>query len=96
MSARRSKTDLYVNENLTPLRSTILYVLRMAKRKFPSIITGCGSNDGSVYAFLKPLNSLAPDARDVRLKINNQSELKRFFADRLDSTVESLIAVWPH
>ena len=42
----------YINESLTPLRNTILYVMRQAKKKHRSVINGCNSSDGSVAAWL--------------------------------------------
>ena len=42
----------YINESLTPLRNTILYVMRQAKKKHPSVINSCNSSDRSVVALL--------------------------------------------
>ena len=43
----------YINESLTPLRNTILYVMRKAKKKHPSLINSCNSSDGCVVAWLQ-------------------------------------------
>ena len=36
----------YIKESLTPLRNTILYVMRQAKKKHPNVINSCNSSDG--------------------------------------------------
>ena len=50
----------YIIKSLTPLRNTILYVMRQAKKKHPSVIYSCNSSDGSVVAWLQPLRLLKP------------------------------------
>ena len=42
--------NIYVSESLTQTRSTVLYGLRLARKKYPNIIAGCSSQDGKVYA----------------------------------------------
>ena len=49
----------YINENLTPLRNTILYVMRQAKKKHPNVINSCNSSDGSVVAWLHAASASA-------------------------------------
>ena len=53
--------NFYDNDDLTPLRSELLYVIRQAKKRHPSKIVACGSHDGKVFMFLKPPN---PSARN--------------------------------
>ena len=42
-ACRNIKPNMYVNENLTPLRSTILYVLRQAKKSHGDKVKGCST-----------------------------------------------------
>ena len=49
---------LYINESLTPARSTILYALRQIKKSHPNLVSGCSSYEGRIYAYTKdPLAS---------------------------------------
>ena len=53
-SARTVKpTGIYVNDNLTPLRSDILFKLRQVRKLHPNKIDGCGSSAGRVFVWLK-------------------------------------------
>ena len=74
------QSTLFINESLTPRRQTILYALRQMKRAHPSIITGCSTFDGRVYAYTKPTSagpSSAPH-RNVRHLINSHESLVAF------------------
>lgn len=76
MSARRVKPHkLYINENLTPSRSTILYVLRRVKKMHPDKIDACGSYDGRIYAWLR---STQPGARNTKVFLNSENKLESF------------------
>ena len=46
--------DLYANDDLTPFRARLLYLLRRAKSKSNGKLVACGSSKGNVYAFIKP------------------------------------------
>ena len=39
-------SDFFINESLTPMRQTIAYVLRKAKREFPNIVSGSATLHG--------------------------------------------------
>ena len=84
-SCRRVKpTGFFVNESLSPNKAAILYCLRRAKRKFPSKIDGCGSQDGRVYVWTKP-------------HILGGSNVKTFIStrDRLNQWCETTLNVLP-
>ena len=69
MSACRSiRPKFYVNEILTPTHSTILYVLRQAKRRKNRLV-GCSSMGGRVFAWIKSRDE--PAGRDIRIPINS-------------------------
>lgn len=82
---RTSKTvrpaNVFINENLTPMRSKILYTLRQAKRRFPDKINGCGSRNGQVYAWIKPPN---PSAKNMKVLINSINRLEEFCVKTLN------------
>ena len=44
---------IFINENLSQARNSIMYILREAKKDFPCIISGYNSMDGYVYAWIK-------------------------------------------
>lgn len=76
VTARRVKPGgLYVNENLTPGRSTILYVLRRVKKSHPEKIDACGSHDGKIYVWLR---SSTPNAKNSKIFINSENKLENF------------------
>ena len=52
-------SDLYTNDDLTPLRANLLFLLRRAKSRANGKIVTCGSSNGNVYAFIKPPGELA-------------------------------------
>ena len=49
----------FINETFTPLRNTILYVMRQAKNKHRIVINSCNSSDGSVAAWLHAASASA-------------------------------------
>lgn len=75
-SARRVKPQgLFLNENLTPGRSSLLYVLRRAKKSHPEKIDACGSHDGRVYVWVR---SPVPGAKNFKVVINSELKLEGF------------------
>ena len=84
----------YVNESLTPLRNTILYVMRQAKKKHPSVINSCNSSDGSVVAWLHAASASAkPKYR--KIIINTKKELDLFLQQELNAKATAFIDTWP-
>ena len=73
-----STSLLYISESLTPRRSSILYALRRMKRTHPTLVTGCTSIDGNVYAFTNPSS---PGTRNVRHLLNDHTSLVKFCRD---------------
>ena len=64
--------DFYANDDLTPHRANLLYLLRQAKRKAGSKLVSCGSVNGSVYALIKPDSA----ARNQRVYIRSMDRLE--------------------
>ena len=83
LQAARSRraTGFYVNESLTPARRTIFNALRKMRKSHPGIVKGVSTQDGKVFAFTKPINPMATDARDQKHWIKNQSCLVQFCRD---------------
>jgi hypothetical protein len=89
-------SNLFVNESLTPVRSTIMYVLRKAKRAYPDKVAGCNSSDGKVFVWVRPPNPCAPLPRNTRMTVNTHQRLVEFCSDILNTELSTLIDVWPH
>ena len=80
---------LFINDDLIPSRATILFALRQAKKKFPSkIAAACGSQDGRVFAFVKPPN---PSAKNQKIFVNSMQKLEEFCSDTLNVQCENLL-----
>ena len=92
-ACRNIKPNFYVNESLTPVRSSILYVLRQARRK-KNRLSGCSSIGGRVFAWVAP-----PDGqgeRNVRIPVNTHLELLSFCEDVLNEPLSNYLQRWPH
>ena len=80
-ACRRVKPDgLYVRDNLTVNRSKILFSLRQLKKK-TNRIDHCGSIDGRVFAWIKPLDG---NGQNKKFIINNSDVLKRVCTEELE------------
>ena len=78
-ACRRVKPkNLFIIENLTPIRNSCLYGLRQAKKIFPSIVAGCGSTEGKVYAWVKPPNPNTNMVRNTKVMINSVGTVRKF------------------
>ena len=75
-ACRIIRPNMYVNEYLTPVRSTILYVLRRAKKTHGGRIKGCNTIGGRVFAWVKTPNSTGPEGNTIRRPINTHGELE--------------------
>lgn len=93
-ACRDIKPNFYVNESLTPVRSTILYVLRKVKKKHPGIVDGCNSIDGRIFAWVKPSDSSSQ--RNKKVLVNSHLQLTKFCDDILKDPLQSFLDVWPH
>ena len=92
-ACRELKPDFYVNESLTPARSTIQFVLRKIRRQHPDVVSGVSTRDGRVYVYLKSQDA---SQRNKRLLINSHLKLEEFCKDTLRKPLTSFIDRWPH
>ena len=79
-------SGLYINENLTSNRRSILYVLRRAKKDFPNIVKGCTSINGDIFAWVKSTST-----RDRRIMVNNFRSLDKFCNEIINSSIASYL-----
>ena len=98
MTPGNSSSTLFINESLTARRRTILYALRQMKRAHPSIILGCSSYDGRVYAYTKPpvQASQSSPSRNVRHLINNHESLTEFCREHIKQPLDTFLDSWSH
>ena len=80
--------DMYANDDLTPSKASLLYLIRSVKKKFPTKITACGSSDGRLYLFLKPPDS---SARNQRVHINSLLQFNRICEQTFGGTPADLL-----
>ena len=96
-AARKKKVEgFFINEALTPVRQTIAYVLRQAKRKFPDIVSGSTTQDGKNYVWIHPPNRNAPGAKSTKLAVHTHSRLEKFCVDTLGKPLTDFIQKWDH
>lgn len=94
-SARKLKrpSKLFVNESLTPKRSTIYKTLRSIKKDHGDLVTGCTTMDGRVYAFTP---SGSANGRDRRHLVNTYESLSQFCNEFVHRPIENFLSAWNH
>ena len=86
---------LYVNESLTPVRSTILFALRQMRKAHPDLVVGCSSYDGRIFAYTKDPNNGA-ERRNRRHLVNSREMLLEFCRNYVKVPLESFLDSWNH
>ena len=79
-ACKSNKPNFYANEDLTPVKNSILFALRKIKREFPGSVKGAGSRDGRVYAYVQCENS-PPGTRDKKIHVNSYEHLSQSCLD---------------
>ena len=96
-ASRRVKANqFFINESLTPLRQTIAFILRKAKREFPEKISGSSTLDGKNYVWIPPPNPNAPGAKATRLAVHTHDRLTKFCEKTLGKPLSHFIDSWTH
>ena len=91
LTSRRTKAPgFFVNESLTPIRSTIYRTLRNIRKSHPQLVKGCSTFDGNVWAYTKNPNS----ERDLRHNVNTHERLVRFCADFVKQPLNTFLDSW--
>ena len=68
-----------------------MYVLRKAKKEFPTKVSGCTSLNRNVYVWIKSPNPNAANASDTRMMVNTYASLDKFCTQTIESTVSHFI-----
>ena len=80
-------TNLYVNEDLTPLKASMLYTMRRAKKRFPDKVVGSGSRDGRIYILFKTPD---PNARPQRIFVRSEEQFEELCVKSLGLTPDEI------
>ena len=94
-ACKQVKPKFYVNESLTPLRSTIMYVLRQAIKRNKNVIGSCKSIDGNIIAWLPTPTGSTQVTNYRRIILNTKSALVDFLHTHINAKIEDFIDVWP-
>ena len=106
LKSSNANSTLYINESLTPKRRSILFALRQMKRQHPTIIAGCSTYDGRVYAYTKPapVQSTSPasststahssSTRNVRHLVNCHASLTEFCRKYIKLPLDNFLDSW--
>ena len=87
-SKRQTSPTLYCNESLTPTRMTIYNALRKMKKDHPTIVKGCTTIEGKIYAFTPPA---ATSPRDRRHYISCMGDLREFCCNYVKLPLENFL-----
>ena len=89
-SKAQPKTDrkLFCNESLTPLRRSMFHALRRMKADDSTLVKGCTTMEGKVYAFTPPVT---PNMRDQRHYIGNMEALREFCLQYVKQPVDRFL-----
>ena len=90
--ASKKVNNLYLNEDLTPTRRSLLFSVRKIKREHSSIVKGYTTIDGRIYVFTAPTAGSA--GRDVRHQINTREKLADFCRTYVKVELESFLEAW--
>jgi len=91
-SCRQYKPNFYINEQLTPTRRSIMFVLRKAKQHSPQRIYNARTSEGNITLFL-PSNQPGKPTR--RVTVNTRSELDDVLMQQIKKTSSDFISNWP-
>ena len=89
--AQNSSSPIYINESLTPKRRTILYALRQMKKAHPTLVTGCSSTDGKIYAYTP-----TGETRNARHLVNTHEALVFFCREHVKKPLDAFLSGWVH
>ena len=72
-ACRSKKPPFYINESLSPIRGSIMYVLRKARLDYPSKFGRCFSEDGNIRIFVPEHDG---STMFKKITVNTKSELE--------------------
>ena len=97
-ACREFRPPFYINESLTPTRSSIVYVIRKARQKFPGKLGNCRSVDGNICVWLPANPEAGPSSgryNSTRFVINTRLKLDAFLMEKVGCDSSKFIDKWP-
>ena len=102
----RANNKTFINESLTPQRSTVFHALKDMRKKHPDKIKGVTTIEGQVHCFTprdgqdtsaaRPQDAANRRLRnDVRHVINSQEDLQTFCEVYIKKPLEDFVSNWP-
>ena len=86
----------FVNEHLTPRRSSILFALRRMKKDSETRVKGYSTQDGRVFVWVKKSPNAPQSTRDTKIAVNNYAKLKEICENFADKPITEYISEWNH
>ena len=94
---RRVKpAGFFINENLTPMRNTIMFALRKMRRFPESRVKGCSSYEGKVYAWVKTSPNAGPSVRDTKILVNSREKLEEVSLNFTGKSLSHFLEAWKY
>ena len=81
---------LFGNDDLTPVKASLLFKRRQLKKKRSEKVAGCGSRESKLFILLKPP---ASDARPQRMFIRSEEHLNEVCVRTLGASLDDLVVV---
>ena len=93
-ACRKIRPKFYINESLTPVRSSIMYTLRKIRKKHPSKLLFCRASEGNVFAFVPRNDDTAEHGGPSRkVLLNTRLALESFIRDEIKESPDSYLDV---
>ena len=91
MTSKRIKSrNIFISENLTPLRRSIFKTLRTMKREHPNLVKGVSTHEGKVFVYTKSESS-DPNSRDKRHTVSSYDTLEKFCNDYIKRPLDNFL-----
>ena len=77
----KRSVNLYINESVSPTKSSIMYALRKARHEFPTKLGTCRTEEGNIR-----LRLWKPDqpTNYMKISVNTRNELDMFMLERIN------------
>ena len=86
----------YVNEHLTPRRSSILFALRKMKKDTETRVKGCATIEGKVFVWVQTAPNATSTTRDTKIAVNTYAKLQEICSSFTSKPLNSYIGEWKH
>ena len=88
---RKRPENLYINESVSPTRSSIMYALRKARQEFPTKFGTCRTEEGNIRLWLpkseQPTNYM-------KITVNTRNELYRVMLEQINYSSDRYNISW--